>query len=310
MSAPSLRLATLQTKAEPLRYDENRRAVEELLSEVSRHRPDIVVMPELFLSGHGVQRDRNSLKENVEDGPTRAWMSEWSKRLGALLVGGILEAIPGDEHCFSTLLLVDGDSLIGKYRKRHPASVELLFLRPGSDPGTFETRLGRIALLTCFDMSFPDSTLSAFESQPDLLLVSNAWLMLEHFPFLAGQSFDHHRVLPRALAMQLRVPVAVANLVGRTEAVVPGLPAFGGGVFRFQTEFAGGSLVCDHMGVVLAERPRQAGTGIVVADVSPALAESVRDVTVNGAGLGSMSRHVFGGDVEIPLPLPRAEAIS
>lgn len=294
MQLESIRVAALQTRVHPHRYDENRRHVEELLRGVARERPDIVVMPELFLQGHSYEANRNRDKEPIE-GQTLAWMKGLSTELGMMLVGGINEAIPGDERCYSTLLFVDREQLVGIYRKRHPASAELLFLKPGSEPAVFDTRLGRIALITCFDTSFPECVLDAFARRADLLLVANAWLEMEKLPFLAGQQFDHHRVLPRALAMQLRAPVAMANLVGSLRAIVPGLPAFGGGVFPFDTEFTGGSMICDHMGVVLEERPKEAGPGAVVADVSLTFSRGTRQVTLENCGLDEMQRFVFGG---------------
>ncbi|HEX2573863.1 MAG TPA: carbon-nitrogen hydrolase family protein [Polyangia bacterium] len=292
MEFQSVRVAALQCRAIPREYDKNREHVEGLLRALAQEEPQVVVMPELFLHGHSYEPDRNHQKEPIE-GPTLGWMKRLSRELKMMLVGGIAEEIPGDERCYSTLLFVDGDELVGIYRKRHPASAELLFLKPGSEPAVFDTRLGRIALITCFDTSFPECVVPIFEKRADLLLVANAWLEMEKLPFLAGQHFEHHRVLPRALSMQLRAPVAMANLVGPLQMIVPGLPAFGGGVFPFDTEFAGGSLICDHMGVVLDERPKEKGPGHVLADVSLLFARGTREVTLDDAGLEEMRAFVF-----------------
>jgi predicted amidohydrolase len=287
-----VRVGALQTQVTPKQYARNRAHVEELLRAAAKESPQIVVMPELFLHGHSYEADRNAEKEPIE-GETLAWMRRLSKELGMMLVGGINEAIPGDDRCYSTLLFVDGDALVGIYRKRHPASAELLFLKPGAEAAVFDTRIGRVGLLTCFDSSFPECLMEAFSRRVDLLLIANAWLEMDRLPFLAGQQFEHHRVLPRALAMQLRAPVVVANLVGPLRAVVPGLPAFGGGVFAFDTEFCGGSMICDHLGVVLEERPKTEGAGHVVADVSLAFARGARQVTLEDAGLAEMRRFIF-----------------
>lgn len=290
-----VRVAALQCKAEPKCYQRNRERVDTLLAALTPHRPDIIVMPEMFLHGHWYEADRlHAPYVEPLEGPTLAWMRDHSKRMGALLLGGISEQIADNDRFFSTLLLVDGDELVACYRKRHPASAELLFMLPGSEPAVVETRFGRLALLTCFDMSFPDCILAAAEQRADLLLVANAWLEMERMPFLSGQRFEHHCVLPRAIAMQLRAPAVVANLVGPIRMLVPGLPAFGGGAFEFDTEFAGGSLICDHMGVVVAERPREQGEGFLVAEVNLDSARAVREITLDGAGLDSMRRRIFG----------------
>lgn len=293
MSVGSVRIAVLQTLALPRRYHENRARAEVLVREVATRGAQIAVMPEMFLHGHFYEPDRHEHSEALE-GPTLAWMKDLSRELGLMLMGGICESIDGDERCYSTSMLVDEGSLVGIYRKRRPASAELLFLRAGTGPSVFETRFGRVGMMICFDMSFPSSGVEAMEGAADLLLVSNAWLDMAKFPFLADQSFEHQRVLPRALAMQLRAPVAVSNLVGPLGMLVPGLPAFGGGVFPFDTEFTGCSMIIDHMGVVLAERPREQGEGSVTADVNTFMAKATREVALNDIGLESMRHHVFG----------------
>jgi predicted amidohydrolase len=294
MQQTSIRVAALQARTEPRQYERNRARVEALLDAVAPERPDVIVMSEMFLQGHWYDADRLE-PQYMEplDGPTLAWMKAQSQRLGALLVGGISERLEGETRCGSTLLLVDGDTLLATYRKRHPASAELLFMKPGTQPAIVETRLGRVGLLTCFDMSFPECLQPAFERRVDVLLVSNAWLEMERMPFLMGQHFEHHRVLPRALAMQLRAPVVAANLVGPLRMLVPGLPGFGGGAFEFDSEFAGNSLICDAMGVVLEELPKEHGEGFIVADVDLAVARGTRSVTLDDAGLDDLRRHVF-----------------
>ncbi len=302
-----VRVAVVQSTVAPGAYEQNRARVEQLLEKLKPSRPQIVVLPELFLHGHGYRADRNSAKEAVF-GPTLSWLQAMSNRLGAILVGGINEEIPGDTRCFSTLLCVDGDKLLGTYRKRHPASAESLFLKNGVEDGILETRFGRIGLLICFDMSFPDAVLGPAAARVDLMLVSNAWVVIEKMPFLLGETFEHHRVLPRALAMQLRAPVAVANLVGPTAGLLPGIASFGGGVYPFETEFTGGSLICDHMGVVLAERTRDEGEGHASAQLDLDLARGVREVAVDHGGLDELEEYIFGAKRKPTPPSERQRA--
>jgi len=295
MQSHRLCVAAVQARVEPRAYHRNRERLESVLDSLAPERPDVIVMSEMFLQGHWYDADRlrPEYAEPIE-GPTLTWMRAQSRRLGAMLVGGISERLDGDDRCGSTLLLVDGDTLLATYRKRHPAAAELLFMQPGTTPTVVDTRLGRLGLLTCYDMSFPECVLDTFTRRADLVLLCNAWLEMERMPFLIGQQFEHHRVLPRAIAMQLRAPVVAANLVGPLRMVVPGIPAFGGRVYEFDSEFAGGSIICDHMGVVLEERPKDQGEGFIVAELDLALSRGVRSVTLDDAGLDVVRRHVFG----------------
>ena len=293
MRRARLRVAALQVRTEPRQYARNRERVEGLLDQVAAERPDVIVMPEMFLQGHWYDADRlePQYMEPV-DGPTQEWMRAQSRRLGAMVVGGISERLEEEARCASTLLLVDGDTLLATYRKRHPASAELLFMKPGNQSVVVETRLGRLGLLTCFDMSYPDCLAEAFSQRVDLMLISNAWLEMERMPFLRGQRFEHHSVLPRGIAMQLRAPVVASNLVGPLRMLVP-TPGYGPGAFVFDSEFAGGSLICDHMGVVLKDLPKERGEGFILTEVDLDMARGVRSVTLDDVGLEAMRKHVF-----------------
>ena len=58
---------------------------------------------------------------------------------------------------FNSAALIDPDGLRGVYRKAHLWDAERLLFTPGTtEPLVFETRYGRIGMLICYDLEFPE----------------------------------------------------------------------------------------------------------------------------------------------------------
>ena len=69
------------------------------------------------------------------------------------IVAGITELGEDNIRCYNTAVLIGPDGYIGKHRKLHLWCDDKIFFEPG-DLGyqVFETPIGRIAMLVCFDM--------------------------------------------------------------------------------------------------------------------------------------------------------------
>jgi 5-aminopentanamidase len=74
---------------------------------------------------------------------------------GVVVVGGFCELASGD--LFNSAALVDPGGLRGVYRKAHLWDRESLWFSPGSAaPPVIPTRFGRIAVMICYDLEFPE----------------------------------------------------------------------------------------------------------------------------------------------------------
>ena len=118
---------------------------------------DLVILPELSNSGCDLSSHELALRlaERVPDGPTfRAW-AKAARELGLVVVGGLLEA-EGDS-VYNSAVVVGPEGLLGRYRKTHFWDREKLIYEPGRDLPVFETSLGTIGLLVCYDAWFPEA---------------------------------------------------------------------------------------------------------------------------------------------------------
>lgn len=127
------------------------------ISSAARAGADLVVLPELSNSGCDLSSREMALRlaEGVPEGPTaRAW-AEAARELGLLVVGGLLEA-EGD-GIYNSAVVVGPDGLLGRYRKTHFWDREKLMYEPGRELPVFETPLGTLGLLVCYDAWFPEA---------------------------------------------------------------------------------------------------------------------------------------------------------
>ena len=82
------------------------------------------------------------------------------------MVVGMHERIDGDAYNAAVLIGRDGD-VIGRYHKVQPtvSEMERKGVRPGETGMTFDTDLGKVGMLVCFDLKFPEVAMSLARNQ-------------------------------------------------------------------------------------------------------------------------------------------------
>src|SRR5262245_8678243 len=135
----------------------NRAAAAAAVTEAARRGAKIVVLPELTPSGY-VFTDAAEARGLGEpaDGPTAAQWSGLAKAHDVVIVGGFAELDAGG-HLYNSAMLVDGSGLRAVYRKAHLWHAEADFFTPGAEePPVVDTTFGRIAMMICYDVEFPE----------------------------------------------------------------------------------------------------------------------------------------------------------
>ena len=174
---------------------------------------DLVVLPELANTGCDLgSRDHAlDLAEEIPSGPAvRAWREE-AEGSGVCVVGGLMER-EGDTLFNSAVLL--GPGMLGRYRKTHLWDKEKLLYEPGRELPVFDTTLGRIGVLICYDVWFPEAARTlALKGAQILCVPSNTpddWVPEAH----RRGDLTMLNVHCMAAANANRVFVAAANRVG------------------------------------------------------------------------------------------------
>ena len=234
---------------------------------------DLLVLPELANSGCDLDSGdlASRLAEGFPGGPTvQAWKKE-AEGSGVYVAGGLLER-EGDAMYNSAVLL--GPETFGRYRKTHLWDREKLLYEPGRELPVFDTPLGRIGLLVCYDAWFPEAARTLVVKGAQILCVpSNApddWVP------------EHQR---RGGLTMLNVHCVAAANANRV---------FGATANRVGDGYLGRSCVVDVTGGVLA----LAGTseeGLISADVDPDRAKREKRLTDLSHAFGDRNPAVYGG---------------
>jgi predicted amidohydrolase len=170
-----MRLAAVQFGARLYRADENRARIATLLEAEVAQGADLVVFPELAVSGYGL--DPAGLRRAAEpfNGPTRADLQSLSDRAGVIVVCGFCEA--EDDRLYNSAMLVRPGAEPVLYRKLHLFDAEKEVFTPG-DRGLVmvDTDIGRIALCVCYDLRFVEVARAMALAGADILAVPTAWV--------------------------------------------------------------------------------------------------------------------------------------
>jgi N-carbamoylputrescine amidase len=266
-------LGLIQMACSPDPEDNLRRAIARV-EEAARAGAHVVCLPELFRWQYFCQREDASLFDLAEPipGPTTEALAKTARDLGVVVIAPVFERrAAGVYH--NSVALIDADgSVAGLYRKMHipddPAYYEKFYFTPG-DLGfrAFQTRVGRLAPLICWDQWYPEGARLAALQGATVLFYPTAigWHPEEKEPFGTAQR-DAWRTIQRAHAIANGVYVAVVNRVGFEK------PA---GSTTAGLEFWGSSFVSDPFGVVVKEASPDREE-ILLAEVDLARLEDVR----------------------------------
>jgi predicted amidohydrolase len=136
----------------------------------------IVVVPELANTGYSF-RDYDELAENAEnlDGPTLTTWAALAHELDIVLVGGFVER--GDDGAvFNSAAMFDTSGLRAVYRKVHLWNYEkTMFTAGDAPPPVIDTPYGRLGLMICYDIEFPEWVRTASLAGVELLCCPANW---------------------------------------------------------------------------------------------------------------------------------------
>ena len=150
--------------------------VETAAALAARNGAGIVVLPELVTTGYAFEsvEEARSLAEPV-DGPSLRAMTTLAADHDLVIVGGFAELAPEDA-VYNSAFLIDRSGVRAVYRKAHLWANERRWFTPGKQPPpVVETDRGRIGILVCYDLEFPEWPRIAALAGADLLCVPTNW---------------------------------------------------------------------------------------------------------------------------------------
>jgi predicted amidohydrolase len=206
------------TVAEP---DANRQAAAQAVAEAAVAGARLVVLPELCDSGYVFDpaapvAEARGLAAPADGNPTLRQWQALSAQHGLVIVGGFCE-LGDDDRLYNSAAVVDASGTRAVYRKAHLWDAEKLVFTPGdAAPAVVDTDAGRVGLMVCYDLEFPEWTRLAALDGAELIAAPVNW---PGYSWPAGER-PAEVVKAQATAAASGVFVAVADRC-RTERGVP-----------------------------------------------------------------------------------------
>jgi len=198
---------------------ENIKKIESRVTRAKRQGAELVIFPELSLTGYTMRDQIYELAETIP-GHSTTFLEKLAKKTGAYIVFGMPELSEKTQATvYNAAVLAGPDGFIGKYRKMylptHSVFEEKRYFRPGYQTAVFETELGKIGLIICYDIFFPEvSRLTRLKGAQLIVCISAS-------PATRRTFFE---TLTAARAIENTAFLAYVNLVG----IEDGLQFWGG----------------------------------------------------------------------------------
>ncbi len=211
--------------------ERNLKQISEQAAKARKKNVDLLVFPELHLTGYTMRDEVSHLAESIP-GPSTRKIEKVAREHGVHIIFGMPEESEVKGVIHNTAVFVGPKGLIGRYRKihlpTHSVFEERRYYRPGQEAPVFKTDIGTIGLNICYDLYFPELTrLQALQGAQLVVCISAS-------PGLRRRFFEGFCL---SRAMENAVYLAYVNRVGIEEGL----------------QFWGGSRVIAPNGSVLAQ---------------------------------------------------------
>lgn len=238
-------LAAVQFEPTPGAIESNLEAFEEYLAGLPAV-VDLAVFPEMSVTGYDLEVAKTEAEPIPGDLTDR--LVDLAADNETHVAAGVPELVEG--AIYNDLVYVSESGVEGRYRKQKLWGDEAEVFEASHDPVVVETEVGRVGLLVCYDLNFPELALEYADQAVDLLVVSAAW---------RTEFLDDWELLLRARALDTTAYVVGSNHSGDQNG----------------REHAGHSMIVGPSGNILA----QAGSGpaTITAEMTPAAIEEARE---------------------------------
>jgi predicted amidohydrolase len=236
--------------------------IERLITQARRHGAQLLSLPEAALGGYLASLDGTQPPPPAfeVDSPTIARLARLAGDM--VVTAGFCEA--DGPLRYNSAVAVCGDGVLAVHRKVHQPLKEDATYAPGDRFAAFETPIGRMGMLICYDKAFPEAARALALDGAKIISCMSAWPAARTNPTRDlnqdrwKRRFD---LFDRARALENQVVWVSANQAG----------SFG------TLKFVSGAKVVDPGGEVLADTGIGFGLAVARIDVDAAI-ESARRV--------------------------------
>lgn len=216
----------------------------EMIAEAGAQGADMVVLPELFSTGYQLDIVGPRVVELAEtiEGPTVNALCEAARTAGCYVVAGLALTYELTDVAYNSSVFIDrGGNIMGTYDKQHLWALERFYFRSGFETPVFDTDFGRVGVMICYDMGYPEVARMLSVQGADLIVCPSAW---------CEQDMDVWNINAPARALENTVFLAAVNRFGDEDGLV----------------MPGQTMVCNPRGHIVSKLEEEA-EGILYAGI-------------------------------------------
>lgn len=216
-----------------------------LILKAGEDEPDFICLPELFSTGYVLHEGFKKCAEPAK-GTSFQILKSLAGRIGCYIIAGIPEISVTGSIYNSALIIGPDQELVGTSRKIHlpfdANSMEKKYFTSSDRADIFETKAGKVGVMICYDLVFPEVSRALAAQGAELLFVIAAW---------ENTRIHVWDILTRARAIENGLFLVGVNRVGKE----PGI------------SFPGRSVVVNPLGEVIERKHDSEGIMTVEIDM-------------------------------------------
>lgn len=243
----SVRIALVQNEISKCCEDNLDKAIAGVES-CARKKANFILLPEMWLTGFNYREIRKLSTKDCEQ--AIELLSRKARQHSAYIIAGSIPEL-GKERIYNTSYILGPKGVLGKYRKSHLFTplAEPKHLASGDSIRTFDTDSGRVGVLICYEIRFPEVA--------RILALMGAKIIFVPAQFPKPKLNIWHTLLA-ARAIENQLFIAACNRVGADN----------------KQSYFGHSLVVDPSGSFIVEAEEDEAE--LICDVDLSLIEKVR----------------------------------
>ncbi|WP_183192605.1 carbon-nitrogen hydrolase family protein [Brevibacillus fluminis] len=198
-----LSIAQIETKLNDKAY--NLAKIERFLHEAKEHKSDLVLFPELGLTGYSIGPWLDEAAE-TPDGESVQHVQSLCKKLAIHTIFSFPERGQDGNYYVATVFINDQGEVVALHRKTHLYGEEQVHFTCGDEVQVFQSKFGVIGIMSSYDLEFPEIARILSKKGADLILIPSTNMA----PYKT-----HQLAFTQCRAMENEVPLALCNRIGK-----------------------------------------------------------------------------------------------
>lgn len=179
---------------------------EQLMSQAAAQKANVIIFPELFLTGYSLGERAVEMAETIEGASARC-IANLADRFNIAVVMGFAERSSDGKGAYDAAFVSNvRGQILGSYRKTHLFQKEKSWFLPGDSACLVDLGFGSTGLLICYDLEFP-------EAARDLALRGAQWIAVCTGNMTPNQHLQE--IIVQSRAAENRLWIALANRLGK-----------------------------------------------------------------------------------------------